>query len=49
VWLFAAAAVLALGPLQIAVALMGLVFLWRARESEPLAQHPEDAPHDLAL
>jgi hypothetical protein len=43
------AGLLALGPLQIAVALVGLALLWRSRESEPLAQHPEDAANDLAL
>lgn len=43
------AGLLALGPLQIAVALVGLALLWRSRESEPLPQHPEDAADDLAL
>jgi hypothetical protein len=43
------AGLLALGPLQVAVALAGLALLWRSRWSEPLPQHPEDAADDLAL
>ena len=43
------AGLLALGPLQLAVALAGLALLWRSRRSEPLPQHPEDAADDLAL
>jgi HAAS domain-containing protein len=40
---------LVLGPLQIALAVVGLTLLARASRSEPLAQHPEDAADDLAL
>jgi hypothetical protein len=40
---------LVLGPLQIALAVVGLTLLARSSRSEPLAQHPEDAADDLAL